>query len=88
MEIYEKKDAVLNRLKRIEGQIKGIQRMIEEDKFCGDVLVQITAARSALNKVGGIILENHMKECLKSYIEEHDEDVLDDLIDIMVKYTK
>ncbi|WIV10772.1 metal-sensitive transcriptional regulator [Proteiniborus sp. MB09-C3] len=82
-------DNILKRLRRIEGQIKGIQRMVSEDKYCGDILIQIAAARAALNKVGGIILESHMKDCLKKHLESKGEDeVLDNLIDTMIKYTK
>lgn len=82
-------DNILKRLRRIEGQIKGIQRMVSEDKYCGDILIQIAAARAALNKVGGIILESHMKDCLKKHLESKGEDeVLDNLIETMIKYTK
>ncbi len=82
-------DAVIKRLRRIEGQIKGIQRMISEEKFCGDVLIQVAAARSALNSVGGLILENYMQECLKGYIEgAKDEKELDALVQTMLQYTK
>ncbi|MBG0764360.1 MAG: metal-sensitive transcriptional regulator [Tissierellales bacterium] len=80
---------LINRLKRIEGQIKGIERMIEEGKFCGDILTQITAAKSALNSVGGIVLENYTKDCIKSRVQHEDpEKALDELIEIIVKYSK
>lgn len=84
------KDAIINRLRRIEGQVKGIENMVENGKYCGDILVQIAAARAALNKVGGIILENHMTECLKTYLSDKDADdeMLDELVDIIIKYTK
>jgi len=85
----EGKDAIIRRLRRAEGQIKGIQKIIEEDQFCGDVLVQVAAARSALNSVGGIVLQNYMKICLVDYLKgENKEEDLQKLIDIMVKYTK
>lgn len=85
----EDKDAVIRRLRRIEGQIKGIQKMVEEDQFCGDILVQVSAARSALNSVGGIVIENYMKLCLVDYLKgKNEEEDLDKLIDLMVKYTK
>ena len=58
------KRSVLNRLKRIEGQIRGIQRMLEEDKPCADVLDQIAAARTALHNAGVLIIANHARECL------------------------
>lgn len=83
------RDAVIKRLRRIEGQIKGIQKMVHEEKFCGDILIQVTAARAALNSVGGLILENYMKICLTDYIDGEGElGDLDKLVDIMVKYTK
>lgn len=83
------RDAVIKRLRRIEGQIKGIQKMVEEEQFCGDILVQVSAARSALNSAGGLILENYIKVCIKDHlINNEDDDDLDKLVDIMVKYTK
>lgn len=85
----EDKKAVIRRLRRIEGQIKGIQKMVEEDKFCGDILVQVSAARAALNSVGGIILENYMKGCLMNYLQgATKEEELDRLIETMIKYSK
>ena len=83
------KTAVIKRLRRVEGQIKGIQKMVDEEKFCGDILIQVAAARAALNSVGGLILENYMKNCLQDYIEgESEENALDKLVDVMIKYTK
>lgn len=89
MSSIDKNDNITKRLRRIEGQIKGIERMVGEQKYCGDILIQIAAARSALNKVGGLILENHMKDCLKNELyKDNKDEVLDKLIDIMLKYTK
>jgi len=83
------KEAIIKRLRRIEGQVKGIQKMVEEEKDCGDILIQVAAVRSAMNSVGGLILENYMKDCLKSYLDGNTEDeILDNLVDIMIKYTK
>lgn len=83
------KTEVIKRLRRVEGQIKGIQKMIEEEQFCGDVLIQISAARSALNSAGGLILENYMKTCINNYGKgQIEEDDLSTLVDIMLKYTK
>ena len=82
-------EAIIKRLRRIEGQVKGIQKMVEDGKCCGDILIQISAVRSAMNSVGGLILENHMKDCLKSYLDGNGEDeILDDLVDTMIKYAK
>jgi len=89
MEAIKSDDNIINRLRRVEGQVKGIQKMVNEQKYCGDILIQIAAARAALNKVGGIILENYMKECLKeNYDSDNKEEMIDKLIDTMIKYTK
>ena len=83
------KDSLLKRLKRIEGQVKGIQKMIEDDRYCNDILIQIAAVRSAMNKVGGLILENHLKGCVKKSLEEQPSDeVIDELIKTMIKFIK
>lgn len=80
---------VLSRLKKIEGQVKGIQRMVEEDKCCGDIMIQISAVRSAINKVGGIMIDGYIKECLITSMRNNDSDEkLDELIDTIVKYVK
>ncbi|NMB07817.1 MAG: metal-sensitive transcriptional regulator [Tissierellia bacterium] len=82
-------EAIIKRLRRIEGQVKGIQKMVEEGKCCGDILIQISAVRSAMNSVGGLILENHMKDCLKLYLDgDAGDETLDSLVETMVKYTK
>jgi len=73
MAAYAKeKDNLLKRLRRIEGQVRGIQRMIEQDKYCVDILVQIAAARSALDRVGLMLLESHMRGCVTRAIKNDD----------------
>lgn len=85
----EDKAAVITRLRRIEGQIKGIQKMVDEEQFCGDILTQIAAVRAALNNAGGLILENYMKKCIKNYLEgSSEEEDIDKLIGILLKYSK
>jgi len=77
---HESNDAVLKRLARIEGHVRGIKRMVEEDTECPDVLVQIAAVRSALNQVGQIILEDHLKHCMVRAVKDGDfEDAMSDL---------
>lgn len=83
------KDAIIKRLKRIEGQVKGIQKMVEEERYCVDILTQISAIRSAINKVGSIILENHMKGCVSQSIKEGDsEEMIDELMKTIDKFVK
>jgi len=60
----EEKKQIQTRLRRIEGQIKGIEKMIESDICCRDILIQIAAVRAAVNKVGGLVLKNYAKTCL------------------------
>ncbi len=57
-----KKD-IQNRLKRIEGQVKGIEKMVDNETCCKDILIQIAAIRAAINKVGTLVLENYAKDC-------------------------
>ena len=71
-------DKLHARFKKIIGQIQAIERMIDEDVPCEDVLTQISAAKSALNKAGQIILEGHINHCIKDAIESGENDKLDD----------
>lgn len=83
------KDAIIKRLKRIEGQVKGIQKMVEEERYCVDILTQISAIRSAINKVGSIILENHMKGCVSQSIKQgNSEEMIDELMKTIDKFVK
>ena len=61
---YEHKDDVLARLRRIEGQARGLQRMVEEDTYCIDILTQITAATNALKKTAVALLDDHIRHCV------------------------
>lgn len=67
-------DSMHNRLNKIMGQIKAIDKMVDEDIPCEDVLIQINAAKSALHKVGQLVLEGHIKHCVKEGIEHGDAD--------------
>ena len=67
-------ESVKKRLKRIEGQIRGIIRMIEEDKSCEEILIQIGSAKAALHKTGQVILEGHLHTCVLDGIREGNED--------------
>ncbi len=66
--------AVTNRLKRIEGQVRGLIRMIEEDKSCEEILVQIGSTKAALHKTGQVILEGHLHHCVLDGLREGKED--------------
>lgn len=77
-----------SRLNRIEGQVRGIKRLIEEDTYCDDVLNQIAAVQSALNSVGKLLLEGHMKSCVIDRIQSGDHEVIDELIITVNKLMK
>jgi DNA-binding FrmR family transcriptional regulator len=80
---------IKRRLNKIEGQVKGIQRMVEDEKTCVDVLTQIAAVRSAINKVGGLILERYAKDCVRKAMETDDQDAeLQRLMDTIQKFLK
>lgn len=64
----DEKKMLQNRLKRIEGQVRGIQKMVEEDRYCADILIQLTAISSALKQVGVTILEKHTHHCVADAI--------------------
>ena len=82
-------DAVTKRLRRIEGQIKGIIRMVENDKPCEDILVQIGAAKSALHKTGQVILEGHMQHCVLDGVRSGNEaDVLKRLASAIEQFSR
>lgn len=80
---------LLERLRKIEGQVRGIQRMIEEERYCVDVLVQVAAIRAALSKVGLALLESHTRGCVTRAIKEnHGEGAIDELVDVLVRFVK
>ncbi|MGM8365687.1 metal-sensing transcriptional repressor [Virgibacillus sp. W0181] len=83
------KQAVVNRLKRIEGQVRGIQKMVEEDRYCIDVLVQISAINAALKKVGFTVAERHMHHCVSHAVKSGDgDDAITELLEVMKHFSK
>lgn len=81
------KTKILNRLRRLEGQIRGLQSMIESDKDCEDVLTQVMAAKSALNQVGLHIVAHSMKHCLTRDPQKSPDDLVDDAIAVFLKHS-
>ena len=67
-------EAVTNRLKRIEGQVRGLIKMVAEDKPCEDILIQIGSVKSALHKTGQVVLEGHLHHCVLDGIRDGNED--------------
>ncbi len=79
------KNSLISRLNRIEGQVRGIKGMIEKDTYCDDVLNQIASVQSALNGVGKLLLEHHLKSCVIERIQEGDTEVITELMTTMNK---
>lgn len=85
---HEHTRAVLNRMARIIGHMESIRRMVEDGRDCSEVLVQIAAVKSAINNVGKVILQDHIRHCIVDAVEEGDEQALEDLCSAMDKFMK
>ena len=82
------KDRNLKRLRRIEGQVRGLQKMIEDDRYCADVMVQISSVNEALRAVGRELMRNHLKHCATAAIRGDDDEasaMYDEIVDLMYK---
>jgi DNA-binding FrmR family transcriptional regulator len=86
------KAAMLRRLQSVEGHVRGIERMVEEDKYCIDVIKQIEAVQAALSKVNELILENHLRTCVTTAIRGDDaarrEAVIGEILDVFAVSNK
>ena len=81
----------LTRLKRIEGQVRGLHKMVEEERYCADILVQLSSVHEALRAVGRELMRNHMKHCATSAIEHggaEAEAMYDELVELMYKHVR
>jgi DNA-binding FrmR family transcriptional regulator len=87
---YERdKEGILERLRKVEGQVRGIQRMVEEDRYCVDILTQVAAVRAALDKVGLMLLEGHTRGCVVRAIREnHGDAAIQELMEVVQKFIK
>lgn len=74
-----------NRINRIIGQLNGIQKMLDENRYCGDILTQIAAAESALQSVGYMILDEHMQTCVTEQIRSGNNEVVTEVVDLVKK---
>lgn len=84
----KEKKALMNRLKRIEGQVRGIQRMLEEDAYCADILIQVSAANSALNGFSKELLSEHLHTCVAKDIRQGKDEAIDELAELLRKLMK
>ena len=84
----EEKQALINRLNRIEGQVRGVAGMVERDGYCVDILTQVQAISSALSSFSRALLESHIKSCVKDDILEGKDEVLDELVGVISRFMK
>lgn len=82
------KEAILARLGRIEGQVRGVKRMVAADEYCIDVLTQINAVKRAIDQVGLLLLEDHVKACVVDAAKNDEEDKLDELVKAVERFAK
>ena len=81
----------LKRLRRIEGQVRGLQRMVEEDRYCADIMTQISSVHEALRAVGRELMRNHLKHCATAAIRSGEPEataMYDELVDMMYRHSR
>ena len=84
----DEKQALLNRLRRIEGQVRGVAGMVERDAYCVDVLTQVQAVSSALTAFSKALLESHIKSCVREDVIAGNDEVLDELVETVARFMK
>lgn len=84
----KEKDDLIKRLRRIEGQVRGIEGMLEKDAYCTDVLIQVSAVTAALNSFSKTLLADHVKTCVAENIRNGNDEVIDELVNTLQKLMK
>jgi CsoR family transcriptional regulator, copper-sensing transcriptional repressor len=88
---HDAKERNVKRLRRIEGQVRGLQKMVEEDRYCADIMTQISSVHEALRAVGRELMRNHLKHCATSAIRsgpERADEMYDELVEMMYKHSR
>ena len=84
----QEKKAIYNRINRIEGQLRGIKKMVEEDTYCNDILIQLSAAENSIKSLSNHILEKHLYSCVSNDIKKGKMETLDELTNLFKKFNK
>ena len=82
----EEKRAIVSRLNRIAGQINGIQKMVEEDRYCDDVLTQLASVDKAVKSLAGLILSAHMHTCLIEQVQAGETEIVDEVVELFKRF--
>ena len=88
MRSEEERKKLINRLKRVEGQIRGIIGMLENDAYCIDILTQVSAINAALNSFNKVLIANHIRTCVKENIQAGNDEVVEELVSTLQKLMK
>ena len=83
----EEKKQLIHRLNRISGQVEGIKKMIEEDRYCDDLLTQLLAVDKAVKSLSSVIIEKHMYSCIKKEVSEGNLEVVDEVMQLFRRYS-
>ena len=84
----DEKSKLINRLNRLEGQIRGIKNMVEEDVYCDDILIQVAAVKSALDAFSSSLFENHLKTCVVRDIKEGHPEIVEEVLTTIKRLTR
>lgn len=84
----QEQKSMINRLNRIEGQIRGIRKMVENDAYCPEILIQVSAVNAALNSFNKVLLAEHIRTCVAGDIREGKDETIDELVTVLQKLMK
>ena len=82
----EEKEKIKSRLNKIEGQVRGVSKMIDENRYCDDVLIQLSAIDKSIKSLANLILERHLHTCIVENIKSGNEDVLDEIAELFKRF--
>lgn len=82
----EEKKTLTTRLNKIIGQLNGIKNMIEDDRYCDDILIQLSAADKSIKSLANLLLDNHMHTCLIEHIENKNYEIIDEIVDLFKRF--
>ncbi len=83
---FEEKKTLVNRINRIDGQIHGIKKMIEEDRYCDDILIQLQAVNKSVKSLANLLLENHMYSCVAEELEKGNIEIIDEVVNLFRRF--
>jgi DNA-binding FrmR family transcriptional regulator len=83
----EEKKKLNSRINRIIGQLEGIKRMVDDDRYCGDILIQLSASDKAIKSLASIVLDNHMHSCVLNSVKEGDTSKIDEIVELFRSFS-